>query len=52
MKYPKLTGKCKTCQGGCGRLEEYSFTGTNECEYTTDWQEKCKKILEGEQTKI
>lgn len=48
MKYPELTGKCKTCPGGCNRLEDCNFTGTDTCEYAPDWQEICKKILEGE----
>lgn len=50
MKYPELTGKCKTCQGGCGRLEDYNFIGTDNCEYAPE--ETCRRILKGEQQKI
>ena len=48
--YKELTGKCKNCLG-CMRLEDPSFTGTNECEYAKDTIQQIKVIL-GIQEKI
>ena len=33
--YSSLLGKCKNC-GGCMRLEDKEFKGTNECQYSDD----------------
>lgn len=51
-KYPKLYGKCPTCLG-CNRLEDKSFTGTNDCEYADEPIKQIKQILgTGEQMKL
>lgn len=53
MKYPELKGKCKNC-GGCMRLENPLFTGTDNCKYADEPIKEIKKILgiKGEQLKI
>ena len=35
INYTSLSGKCKNC-GGCYRLEDVNFSGTNECQYSDD----------------
>ncbi len=44
MNYLELTGKCKNC-GGCIRLEDKNFIGTNECEYADDPIKVINEIL-------
>lgn len=44
MKYPQLTGKCKTCLG-CNQLENPLFTGVNECKYAREPIQEIKQIL-------
>ena len=53
MKYPELTGKCKTC-GGCMLLENPYFTGVEECKYADNPIQQIKRILglKGEQMKL
>lgn len=54
MKYPKLTGICKTaieiglCKG-CNLLELENFIGKDRCELVPNGLDMCKKILKGEQ---
>lgn len=50
MKFPLLTGKCKTCLG-CSRLENPLFTGVEECKYARQPIQEIKQIL-GIQEKI
>lgn len=57
MKYPELTGICKTaietgmCTG-CNLLELEIFRGKEKCELVPNGLDMCKKILEGVQQKI
>lgn len=42
--YTELHGKCKNC-GGCMRLENNNFNGTNECKYADEPIQQIKQML-------
>lgn len=44
MRYPQLTGKCRLC-GGCARLEDINFKGTDNCKYADEPIQQIKRIL-------
>lgn len=58
MKYPELTGICKTAIqnnlcNGCCKLEDYNFRGQADCNMVQQPREKIKNILgTGEQMRI
>lgn len=45
MNYPQLIRKMCKMSGGCMRLENPNFRGTNECKYADNPIKEIKKIL-------